>query len=191
MMTSLQSLNSKSKTLIYIVSAILYIASINLAYANQDYEQYRDPIKFNVLESFPFGYKNDKGENVGTYWEYLHKLEMASNLDIEPTIVPKARVVKYLQLGLSDGAILFKSKSLEPYIQYVSLIRGVPIVIATRADREISKYEDLHQLELVGIFRSGSISDRFDNDNLINKHEIASYPMMLEMLKKNRVQAIV
>lgn len=148
-------------------------------------------LRFNILDSYPFGYTNAAGLQVGTYWEYVGELDKRTDLKIEREIVPKARVIEYLKRGIADAAILFKSPKIAEHVIFVSKIREIPIVVAHRKDTPIDRYEDLHKAQYVGHFRSGSVSIRFDNDEKINKVPIYTYPSMIEMLQKGRVEAIV
>lgn len=148
-------------------------------------------IKFDVLESYPFGYTSESGKRVGTYWEYVEALGFHLDQKIERKIVPKTRVLEHLKLGLTDAAILFRTKSISPYVEFVSKIREVPIIIVSKNHMKIEHYAQLQELKSVGHFRSGSISRRFDNDSNINKVAIYTYPKMIEMLINDRVEAVV
>jgi ABC-type amino acid transport substrate-binding protein len=148
-------------------------------------------MKFNILDSYPFAYTDAHGEQVGTYWEYIETIEKRLSFNIDQQSVPKARVVAHLKLGVADAAILFRSEKMSPFVEFVSKIRDIPIAIVSRKNLSITQYEQLHDLEYVGHFRSGSVSTRFDVDAQINKVALNTYPQMIEMLQKGRVSAIV
>ncbi|CAH0539575.1 substrate-binding periplasmic protein [Vibrio marisflavi] len=164
-------------------SAFLLLITVNLAYASE-------PINISILSSYPFGYVDNNGQNVGTYWEYIQSIEKKSGLPIESTIIPKPRVLLYLKGGESDAAILFKSKSLADSVVFIEKVRTIPIVVATR-NKIIEQYEDLYQLDSIAMFRAGSISPRFDSDDKIKKVSVKDYPSMVAMLSKGRIDAII
>lgn len=148
------------------------------------------PLTFDILRSYPFAYINDNGDKVGTYWEYVDLIAAKSRLNITKKIMPKARVISNLKSGRSDSAIFFKSGRLNDHINYIAHVRTIPIIVATHKETVIEHYDDLKRLSTLGVFRSGSVSPRFDNDNDINKNFISSYPNMVKMLAAKRLDAI-
>lgn len=162
---------------------LLLLLTTRLIYASE-------PLNVSILASYPFGYVDKNGKNVGTYWEYIHSIGQTTGLNIERAIIPKPRVLLYLKDGKTDAAILFKSKSLTESVIFVDKVRSIPIVVVTK-DHTIEKYEDLHKLNDVAMFRAGSVSPRFDSDSKINKVSVKDYPSMVAMLSKGRIDAII
>lgn len=148
------------------------------------------PIKFDILRSYPFAYIDNEDNKVGTFWQYVGLISRKSNLEIDRRIVPKARVVANLKSGSTDAAILFKASHLDHHVEYITMVRSIPIIIATQKGTLIDTYEDLRQLKTIGIFRSGSINPEFDNDKSINKKTVSSYPSLVKMLGSKRLDAI-
>lgn len=148
-------------------------------------------LKFNILQSYPFGYTDQNSQTVGTYWEYVRALDDRVSYQIDQQVVPKARVVEYLKRGWIDASILFKSKNLDPYVEYVAKVRDIPILLVTAKGIQVEKYEDLYRLKKIGIFKSGSINARFDEDDRIKKESLYNYPQMVEVLMAGRVEAII
>lgn len=153
-------------------------------------DEHNNTIIFDILRSYPFAYVDDNGEQVGTYWEYVNKITEKSGLNISKKIVPKARVIANLKSGQTDAAILFKSESLNDHVEYITKVRTIPILLATQKGLRIEHYDELKQLASVGVFRSGSINPKFDNDASINKDMISNYPGMVKMLGSKRLDAI-
>lgn len=172
------------KLTIALILQVLLTAFSCLLHAQQ-------PLQFNILESYPFGYTKHDGTKVGTYWEYIQALNTLTQLNIEQQIVPKARIVEHLKLGIADAAILFRSKNMAPHVEFVSKIRDIPIVIVSKIETPINSYKQLYGPKGIGYFKSGSVSTKFDGDKNINKIAIYTYPRMIEMLKRDRVKAIV
>lgn len=149
-----------------------------------------DVLNFNILESYPFAYTNDAGQQVGTYWEYVAAIAERSGLNIHRHVVPKPRVVARLKNGEADAAILFRAENLNDFVDYVEPVRTVPIIVATLKTHPVKNYNDLHALPSVGVFHAAAISPAFDADTLINKISIASYPALVGMLGRKRLTAI-
>lgn len=150
----------------------------------------RDVITFDILESYPFAYKNDDGKSVGTFWEYVDSIAKTSGLNISKRITPKARVIDNLKSGAADAAIIFKSDKLNDHVEYIAKVRTIPIIVATQKGIHIEQYDDLKQFDSVGIFRSSSISSMFDKDESINKQLIPNYVSLVKMLGANRLKVI-
>ena len=149
-----------------------------------------DVIAFDILESYPFAYKNSDGKPVGTFLEYVDSIAKASGLNISKRITPKARVIDNLKSGAADAAIIFKSDKLNDHVEYIVKVRTIPIIVATQKGIHIEHYDDLKQLDRVGIFRSSSISSVFDEDKSINKQLIPNYVSLVKMLGANRLKVI-
>jgi ABC-type amino acid transport substrate-binding protein len=156
---------------------------------NAEEKDLSSPLIINVLQSYPFAYVSE-GKSVGTYWEYVGLLEELLDIPISRYIVPKSRVVENLKTGAADVAILFRSVKLDPFVHYVEKVRTVPIIVVARAGSTINSFEDLYGLDNIGIFRSASISRRFDFDERINKISVSSYPSLVDMLKLGRLSAV-
>lgn len=168
----------------------IFYAGVTILLTSNITADEHESIKFDILRSYPFAYVDNDGAKVGTFWEYVDLISRKSKFDIDRRITPKARVVANLQSGASDAAILFKAQGLKDHVEYVAIVRSIPILIATQKGTLINSYEDLRQLKTVGIFRSGSINPEFDNDESIHKESVSNYPSLVKMLNSKRLDAI-
>ncbi|MFD2230194.1 substrate-binding periplasmic protein [Alkalimarinus sediminis] len=169
-----------------LISSICLSMLVNFSSSANDIK----PIQFDIIKSYPFAYINENGKEVGTYWEYADLIAEETGISIAKSIMPKSRLISNLKSGHSDAAILFKTDSLNSHVEYIVQVRTIPIIVATQKGTLINHYDDLKSLATIGVFRSGVINPRFDNDNQLNKDFISSYPKMVKMLAAKRLDAI-
>jgi len=65
------------------------------------------------------------------------------------------------------------------------------VFIKQKSDIQISTYEDLYQLEKIGVTEATKYAPKFDSDNTLNKHSVASDMQLFAMLKRDRISAFI
>lgn len=123
--------------------------------------------------------------------------EIARRLDREVVFIrcPWARCLELMKSGDADLlSSAYKKPDREEYMRYFSrpFLDKLPIAFYTLRDKNITidDYEDIYRLATVGVLRGASYFEQFDQDPLVNKHEVASQDQLFPMLLAGRLDAI-
>ncbi|MFT4764649.1 MAG: ABC-type amino acid transport substrate-binding protein [Oleispira sp.] len=146
---------------------------------------------FHVIDTQPFGYVDDKGKTTGLHLDIIMALAKRSGVEIRPVIMPYNRIWATLKNGAHDGGIVWRSKERDDLVDYLSFVWTDYLTALTLKNNEILSYEDLQNGSPIGVMKSSSISDVFNNDKQINKIEIEKYENTVTMLAAKRVYAVV
>ncbi|MGJ8680281.1 substrate-binding periplasmic protein [Paraglaciecola sp.] len=146
-------------------------------------------LKFHVIHSEPIGFVNNSGTPTGVHWDYLNAIEKDSGICINKELMPYARIWENIKHGKHDGGIIFKSESRSPIVVYASHIKSVPTVVIPLEGLHLKSYDDLRGL-LIGTMRGIHLSERFDNDNTLNKIELTNFEQETRMINLKRIDAI-
>jgi len=138
----------------------------------------------------PFAYPNENVDR-GVVVDIFHMLEKELKVKIKIIYHPYPRVVESMRRGDLDLAIIFKNKSLKPYVTYIGEISKSKVLIIPRKEFKIRSYDDLYSLGNIAVLRLANFEPRFDSDTNINKFTVVNYESGFRMLNVNRVDAIV
>jgi polar amino acid transport system substrate-binding protein len=123
--------------------------------------------------------------------------EIARQLGREVVFVrcPWARCLELMKSGEVDLlSSAYKKPEREEYMLYFSrpFLDKLPIAFYTLKTRPvvIDAYEDIYQLETVGVLRGASYFQQFDQDAKVKKFEVASQDQLFPMLLAGRLDAI-
>lgn len=146
---------------------------------------------FHVIATQPFGYSDEEGEPTGLHFEIVQELSKRSGIAIRPVIMPYNRIWTTLENGAHDGGIVWRSTERDALVDYLSFVWTDYITALTLKNKEITQYDDLYHGRQVGVMKSSSINDTFNNDTKVDKVIIGQYENAVTMLTANRIDAIV
>lgn len=144
------------------------------------------------LPSFPpFAFDESDAFNEGSLIQYYRLLSEKTGIPINVVRMPYARMIKSLENGSIDMAIMLRNNNLEKYVDYVGLVSYSQISIISRKDKTLERYEDLAALKAIAVIRGASFGEPFDSDPKLNKFLVNDYLQGILMLKKGRVDAVI
>ncbi len=156
---------------------ILSFSGLSVTWASEGNE-----LIFHVMDTQPFGYVDEKGKETGLHFDIINALAKRSGVAIRPVIMPYNRIWATLENGAHDGGIVWRSKERDTLVDYVGFVWTDYLTALTLKNHDILAYENLHNGRPVGMITSSSVSDKFNNDEKINKTPIGQYDHALMML---------
>ena len=138
----------------------------------------------------PFAYPNEESER-GVVVDIFKLLEKELQVNFKIIYYPYPRVVESMKRGDLDLAIVFKNKSLEPYVTYIGEISKSKVLVIPAIDFKLRTYDDLYALRSIAVLRRANFEPRFDADTKINKFTVVNYESGFRMLNVNRVDAVI
>ncbi|MFY0681036.1 MAG: transporter substrate-binding domain-containing protein [Thalassovita sp.] len=149
-----------------------------------------EPLQFATIGLVPYALEDPSAEKPGMIVEINAAIAERAQVEIVDTTVPITRLVKNLQRGVSDCAILARSAKNEQTFEPVALVmEDLDRVIVTHPGLTLTKLEDLYGLTLAiprGSFRNRRIS----SDPEINRLLTNGHGQSVQLLKADRVDAI-
>lgn len=143
------------------------------------------------LPSFPpFAYPNESSER-GVVVDIYRLLEKELKANIKIIYYPYPRVMESMKRGDLDLAIVFKNKSLKPYVTYIGKISKSKVLVIPAKNIKLRHYDDLYALRSIAVLRRASFDPRFDADTNINKYTVTNYESGFRMLSVKRVDAVI
>lgn len=155
-----------------------------------------DTVKLRVLTDVwpPFRVLNAKGDLQGLDIELLQKLSERTGIKFEVMRAPWARGLSGLENGSADMMTgLARTSDREAYIQYItpSYFSCSPRFYAKPATAQfLSSYGQLKGLRIGYVYESAYF-EPFDSDPNLNKIGVNNEQQLLEMLKRDRIQAFI
>lgn len=139
----------------------------------------------------PFSHFNENPTCVGTTQKILNDLAIKVGFKANNALYPYARILKALESGRVDIALIFKNTSVSQSVEYIGPIAKSKVLVITSSETSVTQYEDLYQLKAIAVIRNASFESRFDHDPQINKTFVANYAQAVMMFKAKRVDAII
>jgi ABC-type amino acid transport substrate-binding protein len=146
-------------------------------------------LDLHVIANAPIGYINQHNIHQGVHWDYLLAIEKESNLCLNKTLLPYARIWQSIRVGKHDGGIIFKSNSRSNIVEYVAPIRSVKTVVVPLKGISIKSYADLRHI-IIGKTRGTHLSKKFDSDKNLQIVELNNYQQAAKMIEHGRIDAI-
>ena len=138
----------------------------------------------------PFAYPKENVDR-GVVVEIFKLLEKELKIKVQFIYYPYPRVVESMRRGDLDLAIIFKNKSLKPYVTYIGEISKSKVLVIPNRAYKISTYDDLYSLRRIAVLRRANFESRFDADTKINKYTVVNYESGFRMLDAKRVDAVI
>ncbi|NIZ62634.1 hypothetical protein DL239_16810 [Sedimentitalea sp. CY04] len=149
-----------------------------------------ETVKFGTFDFPPYALHNDPEGRLGLFVDISNAITARAGISTTNSILPIARVVKDMERGVSDCAIIVQTPwTKENFLQVAEIHNRLDIIVVTRPGLSISSIEDLHGQRLAiprGSFKNLPIS----TDSDIKQVPTNSYLQSLNMLRAGHVDAI-
>lgn len=144
---------------------------------------------FSTSNIKPWGYKDDNVYK-GLLYQVADALQTESGISITNQLRPYPRVIQELKNGSVDFAIMFNSPQAREIGKSVGRVVNTKILLISLKDTP--KISDLNELSQkhIGYMRGSKYGNDFDNNQNIIKVPLNSMRQGIQMLFKNRLQAI-
>lgn len=143
----------------------------------------------NIMMNAPMGYIDKDGLSGGTHWQAFVQIEKESDLCINKQIVPMARLLRNIEIGHADLAIMFKSKKRLAYSDAIAYFSSITTAVLPKKSVEIASYNDLYALN-IGKTRGSFLSTRFNNDTSLSIVKLKDLGQALSMVDLGRIDAV-
>ena len=150
----------------------------------------KDTLIAGVFNILPYAYE-ENNKIIGITPEIIQNIQQESGLHIKVLLLPYKRMLKYLSTGEIDFAIFFLSDESANISEKLIPIYQLKTFVIGNKDSKISNYEDLYNLNLataLGV-NYNTILDK--NKESLNISYVKDYKNAIEMLNKNRIDAII
>ncbi|WP_166425422.1 transporter substrate-binding domain-containing protein [Paraglaciecola sp. 20A4] len=148
-------------------------------------------LKVGVPGFAPFAYVNKQSQLTGSVVRYLDLLSVKTGIQFEIVLWPYARVIAGVQRGTLDGAVIFRNAQLNDYVTFIGPISKSKVIVLPQMGRNLSTYNQLLLLNHIAVIRGASFSRTFDEDTQLRKLQVSDYAQGLNLLRLNRVNAVV
>jgi polar amino acid transport system substrate-binding protein len=170
---------------------ILAFSYITLLILNGSVLAANNKLKVSVPSFAPFNVFTEDIECAGASVIALE--EVTKDLDVELELIsyPYARILHSLKSAHLDVALIFKNSGVSKEAYYIGPVSYSEIVVISHPRKTINKYDDLHKLKNIAVIRNAQFDEKFDKDNSLNKVSVDSYRQAINMLKYQRVDAVI
>tara|TARA_R110001583_G_scaffold3609_4_gene22569 strand:+ start:2739 stop:3449 length:711 start_codon:yes stop_codon:yes gene_type:complete len=148
-------------------------------------------VNYSVPPFAPFDSFSESAECAGAGVLAVQKVFNNLALELELVDYPYARIFSALRSGDLDLALIFKNSTLVNDVEYIGPLSLSEVVVITQKNIRIQRYADLYELENIAVLRKIQINQRFDQDHGLNKVSVGSLEQGVQMLKYNRVSAVI
>jgi polar amino acid transport system substrate-binding protein len=139
----------------------------------------------------PFYFVTDKKKCLGVAANVLKQITDQISLPVEIKSFPYARIIRSLDAGALDLALIFKNNTLADSVEYIGPVSQSKVLIVTALDTPIRKYSDLKNLTAIAVIRNAQFEERFDNDGSLKKVSVESYQQGINMFNLGRVDGVI
>lgn len=144
-----------------------------------------------IMELSPYGFYDEKGNSTGYLYDVGDTILKNLGVPGNPPLLPLKRLVHMLKTEEVDCTLLAATSFTRSNYRLIEPIGHMLTTgIFPKAGIKLSEYEDLQGLA-IAIPGGVRISDRFDQDDSLNKISTKGYRQSVLMLENGRVDAIV
>ena len=151
---------------------------------------FAETVNFGTFDFAPYVLHDDPEGRLGLFVDINAAIASRAGIPFTDSVLPIARVVKNMEHGVSDCAVIVQTPwTKDNFIQVAEIHNRLEIVVVTRPGLSISSIEDLHGLRLAmprGAFRDLPVSTDPDIEQVLTK----GYQQSIRLLRVGRVDAI-
>lgn len=147
-----------------------------------------EKIEVRTIGISPYGIDNN-GQLSGAYYDLANQL-FGSKVNINHAIYPYARIIHELQTGQTDLTIMFKYDELENYVTYIAPLPPLQNVIVALSGEHFKSITELEG-ESIAYLRGANFSKAIENNDAITLYRTKNFTKSIEMLKAERVAAVI
>jgi len=161
-----------------------------LAAGQSAYTQERE-LHFGALDIPPYAAQARDGALSGLFFELMQAYAKESNQVVHMAAYPASRLARYMRRGEVDCTIYIRTSFTESIGEPVVYL-GIDFKTAVMAKKvfQLSLYDDILGLRL-GVARGTVFGHRIDTDERLNKTLTRDYRTAANLLKQDRVDAIL
>ena len=170
--------------------AAAFIVASGLPHLAMSQDSSQRQIEFATMDLEPYGFAEADEERRGIFSEIADAIAARSGLSIRNRVMPIKRMLKQVELGVSDcGIFLLQGSFSESYDQVALVMEEMRAILISGQGVELDEIEDLRRYRLGwvnGTFGGTFVADDPDIERLITK----SYRNSAELLLSGRVDVI-
>ncbi len=145
-------------------------------------------LTFAVIDTAPFGTKNEAGEPDGIYPALLRALSQESGISIKVVLVPFARAAFLVTSGAVDGTIMFKTEGTEGRTVPLIALFETGVIVQAAPGLKLRRKADLAP-QLIGRIRGGCQDLETDASAHWRFYELNTQEQGVAMLVARRIDA--
>lgn len=152
-------------------------------------EHHDTSLKFITIDVAPWAAQDPQSQHKeGAFFDIIDELEQRTGYQIQTSVTPFARVDREMESGHHDCTILVP----RPHTLVVpgELVFNHALGAIARTEFPLNSYEDLRNLR-ISVLRGGSLNERFDTDDRLQKELDTDYIIGLRKMARGRIDAIV
>ena len=150
-----------------------------------------ESVKFGTFDFAPYALHDDPQGRLGLFVDINMAIATKAGISFSDSVLPIARVLKDMEHGITDCAIIVLTPwAIDNFIQVAEIHNRLDIIVVTRPGLSISSINDLHGMRLAiqrGSFRDLPVS----TDPNIEQVLTNSYQQSIHMMRAGRVDALV
>jgi ABC-type amino acid transport substrate-binding protein len=147
------------------------------------------PVRFALMEFYPFGRTTESGKIDGIYWDIIQDIQKLSGVKMNTLMMPIPRLRRSISGGISDLAIAGASSSLINGASSLGVVGCSRIIIQTSKTAGIQDLEGLAN-KPIAFVTNGFLHKAYGNKFGLNAIQTSSGQSMFAMLDRGRVDGI-
>ncbi|PKG85366.1 hypothetical protein CXF85_07195 [Colwellia sp. 75C3] len=151
----------------------------------------KDKLTASVPSFAPFYFVTDDEKCQGVAVNVLANITKKIHYPVEILPLPYARIIRSLDIGTLDLALIFKNNILADSVDYMGPVSLSKVIVLTAIDAPIHEYSELKNLTAIAVIRNAQFEHKFDQDESLNKVSVESYSQAVKMFNRGRVDAVI
>ena len=151
---------------------------------------FAESVKFGTFDFAPYALHDDPEGRLGLFVDINSAIAAKAGITFTDSVLPIARVVKDMEHGITDCAVIVQTPwAIDNFIQVAEIHNRLEIIVVTRPELSISSINDLNGLRLAiprGSFKNLPVSTDPEIEQVLTN----SYQQSIHMLRAGRVDAI-
>jgi ABC-type amino acid transport substrate-binding protein len=148
-----------------------------------------EPLRIATVSSPMIGFLSDDGQPTGLYYEIGNLIAKTAGLEYTNEVMPFIRILKGLENGDVDFGMIFL-RDQNPKLVPVHFVTDSRAIVIGRKGTRFESLADLHG-KVVAQIRGASFDKAFDQDQAIEKYDVADSAQWPTMLMHGRFDAYI
>ncbi|WP_141737039.1 substrate-binding periplasmic protein [Marinobacter sp. X15-166B] len=145
-----------------------------------------------IPEVWPWAYEGSQGEPVGILPLFFERLSAAAEVPFQMRLRPHRRALKEMGSGAADLAVFYDSPHVAEGSVRVASVASTRVLLAVRAGEPVPEALDQRAAGLsVGYIRGTYYGEAFEQAELIHKVAVQDLRQAIEMLRLQRIDAVI
>lgn len=143
-----------------------------------------------TVDVIPRGYINEQGEPAGGSYDVVNRIVTEAGYPYFNTIMPYPRIMKELQYGKIDLALLVPNEKLNKIAIPIAYVRDVQFIVIGRKGTEIKSLNDIDG-KRVGFLRNAVIPSKLVEGRDVLIAHSNDYTQLIKRLQSQRIDYII